>query len=185
MDLTDMEYDELTMGCEQMDALLNQVIRAARDELVEWEEDAQDEDEGNGFTDEEDEIEVDEQGKMGTVLGQGHPNIGKLHDPGGGVHDVLANVPLIRRFPKNACVCCMGGSCYVLGHVGSCTCVGYLLDLKTGKIKGRYGFDALKVYVPREEDEESTVNVVDLCVGLARMCQGWYVSRRGVDVAAW
>ena len=39
-----------------------------------------------------------------------------------------------------------------------------------GKTKGRYGFDALKVYVPREEMQEG--DAVELEDGLARVCEG-------------
>lgn len=67
MDLTDMEYEALVLGREQMDALLNQVIREAHEEILEWgEEDAEsseeetseigeDEDEEGGVLSEEEE----------------------------------------------------------------------------------------------------------------------------------
>lgn len=36
IDLTDTEYDELSMGRNQMEALLNQIIREAEEEMDEW-----------------------------------------------------------------------------------------------------------------------------------------------------
>lgn len=63
---------------------------------------------------------------------------------------------------------------------------GYLQDLKTERIKGKYAFDALKVYVPRES---RTVNSVEERRSFGAMldgcCEGWYRGKENVDVLAW
>ena len=42
---------------------------------------------------------------------------------------------------------------YVLDKIDKEGVSGYLRDLKIDWIKGRYGFDTIKVYVPREDDQ--------------------------------
>ena len=61
---------------------------------------------------------------------------------------------------------------------------GYLRDLKTDRIKGQYGFGAMKVYVPRQE------HLFGECMGeeegIARLCRGgWYMGRREVGISQW
>ena len=73
---------------------------------------------------------------------------------------------------------------YSLDRVGREGVSGYLRDLKTDRIKGCYGFDAMKVYVPREEKCSSECITVE--EGVVRLCDGgWYKGRRGVEVAQW
>lgn len=74
---------------------------------------------------------------------------------------------------------------YLLKRIAKAGISGYLMDIKTLKIKGRYGFDALKVYVPREEQVPRTdMSCVDLDQGMGMLCEGWYRGRR-VDVTEW
>lgn len=47
MDLTDAEYEELLMGRGRMDALLNQIIREAEEEIEQWDADEEEDDSAN------------------------------------------------------------------------------------------------------------------------------------------
>lgn len=71
---------------------------------------------------------------------------------------------------------------YLLSRIAKEGVSGYLQDMKTGKVKGRYGFDAMKVYVPREAKE---TEVVELDKILPEACVGWYKGRRAIDVSEW
>ena len=72
MDLTDAEYEELALGKGRMDALLNQVIQEADEEVEEWdgEEETDDEDETEEGTQEE-EVLCMNKGFVPTVAGKG------------------------------------------------------------------------------------------------------------------
>lgn len=74
---------------------------------------------------------------------------------------------------------------YRLDRIGKEGISGHIQDLKTGKIKGRYGFDHLRVYL-RREDQSAPVDgdIVALDVGLASLCEGWYMGR-SVDLYIW
>lgn len=75
---------------------------------------------------------------------------------------------------------------YVMFKVAKPGVSGYLRDLKTQKVKGRYAFDALKVYVPRELREAQAVEVqVSLSEGLEPLCGSWYRGRESVDLEGW
>ena len=56
---------------------------------------------------------------------------------------------------------------------------GDIQDLKSGKILGRYVFESLKVYVPREEEVREGDEWVPLTVGLGQA----YRVRRCVDLS--
>jgi len=61
-----------------------------------------------------------------------------------------------------------------------------LSDLKTEHEKGRYGFDAMKVYLPRElATEQALVDGVAWEDALPMMCKGGYKGRRFVDIERW
>ena len=73
---------------------------------------------------------------------------------------------------------------YILDRVGREGVSGYLRDLKTDRVRGRYGFDAMKVYIPREE--KCSRECITVEEGVARLCGGgWYKGRREVDVDQW
>lgn len=75
---------------------------------------------------------------------------------------------------------------YLLVKVAKEGVSGFLQDLKTGKVKGKYAFDAMKTYVPREVKAVGLMErLVDLEEGLSKLCHGWYTDRGGVDMASW
>lgn len=72
---------------------------------------------------------------------------------------------------------------YLLQKIAKPGISGYLRDIKTGKIRGRYGFNAMKVYVLREH--RTVTEGVELGVALTDICADWYKGRRTVDVENW
>ena len=73
---------------------------------------------------------------------------------------------------------------YMLTKIAKEGVSGYLQDLKTDRIKGRYGFDAMKVYVPREE--QSSRDCLAAAEGAALLCRGgWYAGRRDISIDQW
>lgn len=59
---------------------------------------------------------------------------------------------------------------------------GYLQDLTSGRIKGRYAFDAMKIYVPRGDKTKEAVVAFE--EGLDCLCADWYEGRE-VDWNRW
>lgn len=68
MDLSDIEYKELSVGRDQMGALVNQVVREAKKELAEWEEDLSTE--GEEETDDEEEYSPEEEEEVSRERGK-------------------------------------------------------------------------------------------------------------------
>jgi len=63
---------------------------------------------------------------------------------------------------------------------------GVLSDLKTEREKGKYGFDTMKVYLPREVAKgQALVDGVAWEEALPWMCKGWYEGQRFVDIERW
>ena len=56
---------------------------------------------------------------------------------------------------------------YRLSQISKSGVSGYLQDLKTGSVVGRYAFESLKVFVPREEELPLDGSWVSLCDGLS------------------
>lgn len=76
---------------------------------------------------------------------------------------------------------------YLLQKIAKEGISGYLSDLTTQKVKGRYGFDAMKVYIPRDKkgNQGEDVTVIEVAEGLDFLCQGWYEGKQVVNVSKW
>lgn len=70
---------------------------------------------------------------------------------------------------------------YLLSKISKSGVSGDLTDLKSGKMIGRYAFESLKVFVPREQFLEATEGWITLAEGLGDCCFLHNLSPQGPD----
>ncbi|KAF8446511.1 hypothetical protein BGX38DRAFT_1271106 [Terfezia claveryi] len=161
-DLTEREKEEIMLGQDKMQAIITRIVKDTNKQSDEWEEGLYDSDEemeeelqegldSEGPDSEEFDSDMEMEENTGEIKDQ--PIVGHKIDDSGGVtqasseegegFDNMYDLGLpgkgicCRDFTKDQnCICCMGGNCYIAGHViASCICFCVRKSVRIGAVE--------------------------------------------------